>query len=249
FLLFLPEIHSAKVFYTGSTQVPNFPEFVAVTLVDDIQATHYDSNTRRKVPTQDWMNKINEKDPEYWNRETERLTGAQQNFKTNIEIEGGHPNHTFQCRIPSMFGCEWDDETDEVNGFHQYGYDGEDFISLDLKTETWIAPVQQAVPTKHKWDNDKAHLASLINYFTTDCVGWLKKYVKFGRSSLMRKGKMCRVCLSASLLSCCSQHLLSSLHLAFLHPSFHGPSLPGCSERNVSKVFTGLECWRLRPDF
>uniref|UniRef100_A0A672GD95 Ig-like domain-containing protein n=1 Tax=Salarias fasciatus TaxID=181472 RepID=A0A672GD95_SALFA len=87
-----------------------------------------------------------------------------------------------------MYGCEWDDETDEVvNGYWQDGFDGEDFLVLDLKTETWIAPVQQAVPTKQQWENDKAMLARYKHYYTTECVDWLKKYVEFGRSSLMRK--------------------------------------------------------------
>ena len=85
-----------------------------------------------------------------------------------------------------MSGCEWDDETGEVKGYNQFGYDGEDFISLDLETETWIAPTPQAVITKLKWDNDKALLANQKNYYTQLCPDWLKKYLEHGKSSLLR---------------------------------------------------------------
>ena len=87
-----------------------------------------------------------------------------------------------------MSGCEWDDETGEVTGFNQYGYDGEDFISMDMKTETWIAPTPQSVITKLKWDQDKARLAYNKNFYTQVCPTWLKNYLELGRSSLLRTG-------------------------------------------------------------
>uniref|UniRef100_A0A3Q3EQX6 Ig-like domain-containing protein n=1 Tax=Labrus bergylta TaxID=56723 RepID=A0A3Q3EQX6_9LABR len=181
------EMHSLKYFYTASSEVTNFPEFVIVGMVDDFQVEYYDSNTKRFVPKQDWANKITEDRADYWEEDTERAVGHQQNFKVNLDIAKRRFNQTGGVHIfQNMYGCEWDDETGDVNGFYQYGYDGEDFIVLDLKTMTWVAPQQQAVVTKQKWDNDKADLAERKQYLTQICPDWLKKYVNYGRSSLMR---------------------------------------------------------------
>nr|XP_020443281.1 class I histocompatibility antigen, F10 alpha chain-like [Monopterus albus] len=85
-----------------------------------------------------------------------------------------------------MYGCECDDETGEVSGYRQFGYDGEDFISFDLKRETWIAPTPQAVITKNNLDHDKAWTKRTKIYLTKVFPEWLKKHVDYGRSSLMR---------------------------------------------------------------
>ncbi|CDQ96788.1 unnamed protein product [Oncorhynchus mykiss] len=85
-----------------------------------------------------------------------------------------------------MYGCEWDDEAGVTEGFDQYGYDGEDFIAFDLKTTKWIAPTPQAVITKHKWDSNTARNEQNKNYYTQICIEWLKKYVDYGKSTLMR---------------------------------------------------------------
>ncbi|KAK5604377.1 hypothetical protein CRENBAI_018583 [Crenichthys baileyi] len=38
----------------------------------------------------------------------------------------------------------------------------------------------------YKWNNDQAQLEYLKNYLNQECPEWLKKYVGYGRSSLMR---------------------------------------------------------------
>ncbi|XP_039876326.1 class I histocompatibility antigen, F10 alpha chain-like isoform X3 [Simochromis diagramma] len=148
---------------------------------------HYDSNTEKTEFKQQWMEKAAEDDPEYLSRQTNRLMNTQQVFKGNIDTLKQRFNQTGGVHINQLiYGSEWEDETTVVNGYHYYGYDGEDFLSFDLKTETWIAPVMQAVITKHKWDSDRSLSGDLRNYHSKLCPEWLKKYVNYGRSSLMR---------------------------------------------------------------
>ncbi|XP_038827556.1 H-2 class I histocompatibility antigen, Q9 alpha chain-like [Salvelinus namaycush] len=179
--------HSLKYFYTASSEVSNFPEFVVVGMVDGVQMVHYDSNSQRMVPKQDWMNKRT--DTQYWERETGNVLGSQQSFKVGINTlkqrfnqSGGTGVHIVQ----KMYGCEWDDESGVTEGFNQYGYDGEDFVAFDLKTKTWIAPTPQAVITKHKWDRNIGYNENMNNYLTQTCIDWLKKYLDYGKSTLMR---------------------------------------------------------------
>ncbi|XP_042292294.1 major histocompatibility complex class I-related gene protein-like [Thunnus maccoyii] len=180
-------IHSLKYFYTGSSQVPNFPEYVSVGMVDEAQISYCDSNTKRNEPKQDWMSRVTADDPQYWEDITQICVGNQPSFKANIETAKQRFNQTGGVHIYQvMYGCEWDDETGEVNGFIQFGYDGEDFIVLDLKTETWIAPKPQSVITKHKWDHNRAQTVQFKHYLTQECPDWIKKYVNYGKSSLLR---------------------------------------------------------------
>ncbi|XP_029919884.1 class I histocompatibility antigen, F10 alpha chain-like isoform X2 [Myripristis murdjan] len=182
-----PVLHSMKYFYTASSQVPNFPEFVEVGLVDDVQMVHYDSNTQRMVPKQDWMEKVTGYLPNYWDRETQRCQSEQPVFKVNIDTLKKRFNQTGGVHIVQvMYGCEWDDETGATNGFRQYGYDGEDFIAFDLMTKTWIAPTPQAVISKNKLDRETGQNEYWKNYLTQECIDWLKKYLGYGRSTLLR---------------------------------------------------------------
>ncbi len=92
--------------------------------------------------------------------------------------------HTFQ----KMYGCEFDDETEETHALNQLGYDGEDFLILDLKEMRYISPVQQGALSVNKLNNDKGLIEGNRNYYSTVCIEWLKKYLEYGKSSLQRTG-------------------------------------------------------------
>ncbi|CAL8365822.1 unnamed protein product [Arctogadus glacialis] len=182
-----PVLHSLHYFYTASSGLTAFPEFVAVGMVDGVQMLHYDSNSKRAVPKQDWMEQVTRDHPDYLDSSTRISQGSQQTFKENIGILKQRFNQTGGAhRYQEVYGCEYDDEDDSTDGFDQFGYDGEDFISLDLKTLTWVAPVRQAVPTKQRWDGDRARNEYWKNYLTKECVDWLKKYLVYGKSTLQR---------------------------------------------------------------
>lgn len=99
--------------------------------------------------------------------------------------------------VQLFYGCEWDDEVENITGYHRYGYDGEDFIVFDLKTETWIAPKEQAFLTKLNWNGDADGNTEIKNYLTQECVDWLKKYVNYGCCTLMRTGRIIQFCFMA----------------------------------------------------
>ncbi|XP_064175871.1 H-2 class I histocompatibility antigen, alpha chain-like [Anguilla rostrata] len=174
-----------KNFYTAVTAGIDFPEFTAVGMLDDEPFTYYDSDIKRKIPKTEWIKENVGAD--YWDRYTQILTGTQQTFKANIGIAMQRFNQTQGVHtVQRMYGCEWDDETGATGGFYQFGYDGEDFITYDLRNQRYFAPVQQAFITSQKWNNDPAQLENLKQYLTQECVDWLKKYVSYGRSALER---------------------------------------------------------------
>nr|QQG63314.1 MHC class I antigen [Melanogrammus aeglefinus] len=180
-------LHSMQYFYTASSGLSAFPEFVVVGMVDEVQMVHYDSNSKRTVLKQDWMEQVTRGDPAYLERNTGNFLGAQQVFKGNIGIAKQRFNQTGGTHLYQwMYGCELDDEDDSTDGYHQYGYDGEDFISLDLNTLTWVAPVRQAFPNKQRWDGDRARNERHKHYYTKECVDWLKKHLAYGKSTLLR---------------------------------------------------------------
>ncbi|XP_028453077.1 major histocompatibility complex class I-related gene protein-like [Perca flavescens] len=181
--------HSLKIFFTGSSGVSNFPEFAVAAMIDEHLVGYCDTNKKIAEPKQDWMKTFLENNPKLWEMYTAQCFQDQPNFfkawinrmKQSFNQTGGV--HIFQ----SMAGCEWDEETDEDNGFNQYGYNGEDFLAFDLKTSTWIAPKPQAVIIKHIWNADKSRIKRIESFLTEIYPGWLKMFVNYSKIFLLRK--------------------------------------------------------------
>ncbi|XP_053509838.1 BOLA class I histocompatibility antigen, alpha chain BL3-7-like isoform X2 [Ictalurus furcatus] len=179
--------HILQFFYTGVTPGINFPEFTALSQLDGVQHEYYDSKIRKKIPKTEWIKRINAVDPGYWDRYTQVLQENEKIFKGNVDklmqcFNQSKGFHTVQV----MYGCERDDDG-TTRGYFQYGYDGEDFISLDLKTLTWIAPTPQALITKNQWDNAPILNECVKNYLETECIEWLNRHLSYGRETLERK--------------------------------------------------------------
>ncbi|KAM4619034.1 major histocompatibility complex class I-related gene protein-like isoform 2-T2 [Polymixia lowei] len=182
-----PVTHTMMYFLTGSSEVPNFPEFVAVLMVDEVEVGYYDSNSQRAEPKQDWMKKAFTDNPHILETNIGLCLEYQYRFKTDIDTMKQRFNQTGGVHVyQRMFGCEWEDETGDIDGYEQHGYDGEDFISLDMKTMTWIASRPQAVITKLRLDQNKAELAYKKFFYTKQCIAWLKVFVDYGKSFLQR---------------------------------------------------------------
>ncbi|XP_052441316.1 H-2 class I histocompatibility antigen, Q9 alpha chain isoform X3 [Carassius gibelio] len=177
--------HSLRYFFSAVSGISDFPEFTIVGQVDDQQFMYFDSKIMKVVPKTEWMRQSEGAD--YWDRETQTSIGAHQVYKVNIQTLKARFNQTTGVHtVQVMYGCEFDDQTGETNGFRQDGYDGEDFLFLDLKEMRWITPVMQGIPTIQKWNNYGYEIEAKKHYFSTVCIEWLKKYLEYGKSSLKK---------------------------------------------------------------
>ncbi|KAG7233849.1 hypothetical protein INR49_006481, partial [Caranx melampygus] len=165
--------HSLRFYVTISSGHPNIPDYMAIANVDEVEMGYYDSSMKTPEARQDWVKHFIENEQEDW----ERLTGYGINYEQ--QIRGLHI-------IQLMLGCKWDDETQKVDCFVKYGYNGDDFLSFDLQTLTWIAAKPQAETIKQQWDGDTARSQFLRNYIDNIFLPFLKKALKYGSGFLQR---------------------------------------------------------------
>ncbi|XP_064836455.1 BOLA class I histocompatibility antigen, alpha chain BL3-7-like [Oncorhynchus masou masou] len=176
--------HSLKHFYTASSEFHNFPEFMVVGKVDDVQMVHYDSNFQKAVPEQDW---VKQTDAEFWEKEKENFFYSQQSFKAEIATLKQHFNQSGGVHILQyMYGCSRDYETEQTEGFGQLGYNGENFLEYDMKTLTWKSRKQQANFMQDEWNSDISRLGFWKIYFSQTCIDCLKKQVENGKTTPKR---------------------------------------------------------------
>ncbi|XP_045915604.1 major histocompatibility complex class I-related gene protein-like isoform X2 [Micropterus dolomieu] len=184
--------HSLKTFVTGSfvSGVSDLTvDVLATGEVDGVLVGYCDSNRRIAEPRQDWVKEIIKNDPQHWQWYIQECFESQPKIiKDIIPALKDLFNLTDGVHIiQQVVGCEWDEETGEVNGLLKFGFDGEDFVSLDLTTSTWTSANPQAEKAILLW-NINENRAVEESYFLTEVFPeWLKKYVTYGNSSLQRR--------------------------------------------------------------
>uniref|UniRef100_A0A671P6N1 Major histocompatibility complex class I-related gene protein-like n=1 Tax=Sinocyclocheilus anshuiensis TaxID=1608454 RepID=A0A671P6N1_9TELE len=192
FFIYVPLVHSAlHTFITTYTEIngqtiAGIPEISSVTTLDGRQIDYYDSETGKLIPRQDWMKEFASGDR--WKAYTEIKEQVQQTNKINIRFLKEQFNqslgvHTYQ----RMYGCDWDDQTKYLHGFDEHGYDGEDFISLDVENSRYNTAVPQGLITTTRWNNDRAQLTYLRRYYRDECTNWMLYFLISKKVDLERR--------------------------------------------------------------
>ncbi|XP_028283412.1 BOLA class I histocompatibility antigen, alpha chain BL3-7-like [Parambassis ranga] len=156
--------------------------------VEGVMMGYFDSSMKTAEPRQDWAREFMEDDPQRWERHVQDCLHYKQLFKDETESFKQASNQTDGVHIIlQIMGCDLDDETEEVDCFRRFGYNGEDVIEFDMNTETWITSNPQAEPTKQDWNTKKASNRFWKNMLSMICPTWLKLYLTYWGRSMLRK--------------------------------------------------------------
>ncbi|XP_014386099.1 PREDICTED: HLA class I histocompatibility antigen, B-73 alpha chain-like [Myotis brandtii] len=94
---------------------------------------------------------------------------------------GGAGSHTYQL----MLGCEMGPDGRLLHGYHQYAYDGTDYISLNDDLRSWTAADMAAQITQRKLE--EVHEAERVrNFLQGECLEWLRRHLEKGEEALQR---------------------------------------------------------------
>nr|XP_001919291.4 uncharacterized protein LOC563036 [Danio rerio] len=186
------EKHSLYYIYTGLSKpldLPGIYEFSAMGLLDDRQIDSYNSRDQRKIPKQQWMKEKMQED--YWEKGTQSRKSKEQWFNVNVNIlmDRMRYNKSDLHILQWRHGCEVEIQGSEVKfskGIDEYGYDGENFLAFDEAESQWVAPVEEALPTKRKWNNIPILNQYTKGYLEKECVDWLNKFREYADEELRK---------------------------------------------------------------
>ncbi|XP_036371974.1 major histocompatibility complex class I-related gene protein-like [Megalops cyprinoides] len=179
--------HTGKGCVTGSTGVRDLPEFVAVLMLDEETGAYFDSKTRELQIRLEWaLNKVNDSQ-KYIHYFNVLISSAIPDLMNALQFAMslyGHSGgiHTLQI----MLGCEVSEDR-KAGEFMKFGYDAEDFISLDISTLAWIAHSPQAGIICADWNNHIETAQFWKGILENECFALLKKLVEYDREILERK--------------------------------------------------------------
>ncbi|XP_076157676.1 class I histocompatibility antigen, F10 alpha chain-like isoform X3 [Alosa pseudoharengus] len=187
----MPDRHSLYYVYTALSKPVSAPgvfEFTGMGVLDNRKIDYYNSVDKMKIPQQNWMR---EKLPaDYWEKGTQSRRSKEQWFKVNVNIlmERKRQNNSDVHVLNWRHGCVVDKFPDGrvqfIKGADEYSYDGRDFLSFDDASMQWIAPVNEAVQTKQKWDGVPILNQYTKGYLEKECVDWLDKFITYADAEL-----------------------------------------------------------------
>ncbi|XP_041068262.1 uncharacterized protein LOC121291255 [Carcharodon carcharias] len=180
-----PDTDSFTVLYTGTSGIPDHPEFVGVAMLNEVMLSYYDSDTMQMASRQQFITDyLNVENWDYLNRlGKERYDVMKKTFNT---ITKG-TNHTAGFHILQWIRTVNVTEDGSVLRLMRFGFDGNDYISLEPDRMRWVATNPNAVKIKEKWNLDESWNKHWEWQLEEELVGLLKKYLQVGKEYLRRR--------------------------------------------------------------
>ncbi|KAM5217605.1 H-2 class I histocompatibility antigen, Q10 alpha chain-like isoform 1-T1 [Hipposideros larvatus] len=160
------------------------PHFLAVGYVDDQPFIRYDSHVGKAQPQVPWMAPV---DTQYWEMETKKHRSWEEVQQVEIWTLMSYYNQSGGTHSTQhMFGCDIR-EDGRSSSFWQFGFDGQDHLTLDLETLSWVSAVPMAVRTKHWWESQHCYAEYNKAYLETLCLTSLHRYLELGGQHFTRR--------------------------------------------------------------
>ncbi|XP_004468630.1 H-2 class I histocompatibility antigen, Q10 alpha chain-like [Dasypus novemcinctus] len=177
--------HSLHYHYLALSEPgPDLPEFLAVGYVDDQPFIRYDSRLGRAEPQAPWMAPV---EARYWETETQKQRVWEKVQQVEVWTVMGYHNQSSGIHSAQrMFGCEIQ-EDGHTSSFWQFGFDGQDHLSLDLETLSWVSAEPVAVRTKRWWEMERCYAEYDKAYLEGLCLTSLNRYLELGGQNLTRR--------------------------------------------------------------
>ncbi|XP_053768680.1 BOLA class I histocompatibility antigen, alpha chain BL3-7 [Desmodus rotundus] len=177
--------HSLHYHYlTLSEPGPGLPRFLAVGYVDDQPFLRYDSRVGRAEPQAPWMASL---DTQYWETETQKHRAWAEVQQVNLWTVMSYYNQSGGIHSAQrMFGCDIQEDSLSSNFWH-FGFDGQDHLSLDSETLSWVSAEPVAMQTKRLWDSERCYAEYDKAYLESLCLTSLHRYLELGSQILTRR--------------------------------------------------------------
>ncbi|KAI1893201.1 hypothetical protein AGOR_G00121260 [Albula goreensis] len=177
-----PETHSLTFQLIGS-EGGNFPAFMETWIVDDVPIYRYNSSvgTETMNPAPDWLN--NPEGRSLW-QEMHVNTRLNKTLMSNVLNSAcqhanitGTENNAFQI-YQALGYCHLNSDGTR-QAYMAHAFNGHDYVSFDVETQTWTAAVSSAVFYKRKREADQFDIIRLSYLYRYLCTEMLKTVLKY----------------------------------------------------------------------
>ncbi|XP_036436845.1 putative HLA class I histocompatibility antigen, alpha chain H isoform X2 [Colossoma macropomum] len=159
--------------FTYTTGLVTIPDRMAVTYIDDVQITRYDSRSKTLTSSCGWVKTaMNESWKYYEDLCTSACNRRREDFSEFAVYVGKKEDvQTFQW----ISHCIYDDQKGVCEGYEKYGYNGEDFISLEVKQMRYVPHTPDAAHITDIWNKQRDRIDQVKHYFTKEFPVYLKR--------------------------------------------------------------------------